>query len=141
MSIALAPPVALTPSKSLSRSERLRQALNAFTVASACEAALIADDQGFLVAASDRLDGAQGEAWAAACVRALSAAADVQRMTGYRVHPEAAITVAAGQRLFVSVVLGAGSDLPLTLGVLGSRPADRAALKALSFVVHDTLGR
>ncbi len=138
MSIALAPsPPQAAP---LSRAERLHALLNRFAVEGRAQAALIADDQGFLVAASDALDGPEGEAWAAAAVHATGAAATVQRMTGYRVSPDAAIKIAPGRHLYASILPTASQRVPLTVAVLADDAPDRSTLRRLAEAVSETLG-
>ncbi len=139
MSIALAPALSPSATPNPSRAERLHDLLNRFAVEARAEGTLLGDAQGFLVAGSDRFDGAEGEAWAAATVEALTTAAAVQRITGYRVSPEASVKLGADQRLFATFLPRRGADEGLTVGVLGTHAPDRKALKALAEAVREVL--
>jgi len=61
MSIALAPALSPSATPNPSRAERLHDLLNRFAVEARAEGTLLGDAQGFLVAGSDRFDGAEGE--------------------------------------------------------------------------------
>lgn len=140
MSIALARRPSSHEAPLLSRAERLHALLSRFAVKVGVEAALIGDDQGFLVAGSGVFDGPEGDAWAAAALHALGAAARVQRLTGYRVSPEADVKVSGTRRLYASILPGGSPHTQLTIGVLGAVAPTRGAVQTLGVAVREVLG-